>query len=133
VKLLYLGTHVCPPESLSRLLLLGDELVFLDQPSVSFDNWGTVGAPSFMRRFSFEGSPVTVSVVTPPSGPARNLYESYVQADVTNPAFVKAFLDGLKNDDIFAERFLARDANYGDGRSGVDIRRLLVADKSLSE
>jgi hypothetical protein len=67
VKLLYIGTHVCPADSLARLLVLGDEIVFLDQPSVIFDNWGTVGAPSFMRRFSFEGSPVTVSVVEPPS------------------------------------------------------------------
>jgi hypothetical protein len=127
VKLLYIGTHFCPVDSLARLLVLGDELVFLDRPSVTFDNWGTIGAQSYMRRYSFKGSPVTVSVVEPASG----LYESYVQADITNPAFVKAFLDGLKSDDAFAERFLPPDANYGDGRNGVDIRRLLVADESL--
>jgi hypothetical protein len=37
----------------------------------------------------------------------------------------------LRMDDTFAERFLAPKANYGDGRNGVDVRRLLVADKSL--
>ena len=61
----------------------------------------------------------------------RGLFESYVQADIGNPAFVKAFFNGLKNDDVFAEQLLARDANYGNGRNGIDIRRLLVADQSL--
>jgi hypothetical protein len=131
MKLLYIGTHFCPADTLARLLVLGDELVFLDRPSVTFDNWGTIGHPSLMRRISFEGSPVAVSVIEPPSGPAHGLYESYVQTDVTNPAFIKAFLDGLKEDDTFAERLLPPSANYGDGRTGVDIRRLLVADQSL--
>jgi hypothetical protein len=106
VKLLYIGTHVCPADALARLLVLGDELIFLDRPSVTFDNWGTVGSSSQMRRFSWEDSPVKVSVLKPPGGPARYLYESYVQADISNPAFVKAFLDGLKSDHDFAERFL---------------------------
>ena len=88
MKLLYIGTHFCPADSLARLLVLGDELVFLDRPSVTFEQWGTIGCQSFMRRLSFEGSPVAVSVIAPPSGPARYLYESYVQADITNPSFV---------------------------------------------
>ena len=54
-----------------------------------------------------------------------------MQADITNPGFIKAFLDGLREDNIFAERFLPPTANYGDGRNGVDIRRLLAADESL--
>jgi hypothetical protein len=132
VKLLYIGTHFCPVETLARLLVLGNELVFLDRPSVTFDNWGTIGHASYMRRVAFEqDAPVKISVVEPPSGPAAGLYESYVHADITNPAFVAAFLDGLKHDDVFAERLLPPGANYGDGRNGVDIRRLLVADQSL--
>jgi hypothetical protein len=112
VKLLYIGTHACPAESLARLLVLGNELVFLDWPSVTFGQWGTVGHQSIMRGFSFEGSPVAVSVVAPPT--ARRLYESYVQADSTNPAFVKAFLDGLKSTMTFSPR----GANYGEGQTG---------------
>jgi hypothetical protein len=132
MKLLYIGTHFCPVDSFARLLVLGDELVFLDRPSVTFGNWGTIGHQSVMRRVSFDSSaPVKISVVEPPSGPARGLYESYVQADITNRAFVEAFLNGLKNDHIFAERFLPPGANYGDGRNGVDLRRLVVADQSL--
>jgi hypothetical protein len=132
MKLLYIGTHFCPLDSRTRLLVLGNELVFLDRPSVTFGTWGTIGHQSVMRRVSFEpGAPVKISVVEPPSGPAQGLYESYVQADITNSAFVAAFLDGLKSDHVFAERFLPPGANYGDGRNGVDLRRLLVADQSL--
>jgi len=132
LKLLYIGTHFCPVDTLARLLVLGDELVFLDRPSVTFGNWGTVGSSSYIRGISFgESPPVKVSVAEPPSGPARGLYESYVQADIANPAFIRAFLDGLKGDDIFAERFLPRNANYGGGRNGEDVRRLLAADQSL--
>jgi hypothetical protein len=50
---------------------------------------------------------------------------------IDNPTFVAAFLDGLKSDHAFAERFLPPGANYGDGRNGADLRRLLVADQSL--
>ena len=49
----------------------------------------------------------------------------------TSPTRPLLFLDGLKSDDVFAERFLPRDANYGEGRNGADIRRLLVTDQSL--
>jgi len=131
VKLLYIGTHFCPSDTLARLLILADELVFLDRPSVTFDSWGTVGSESFMRRISWEGAPVKVTVAKPPSGPASLFYEPYVQADITNPTFVRAFVDGLKNDNDFAERFLPPGANYGQGRNGADVRRLLVADPSL--
>jgi hypothetical protein len=132
MKLLYTGTHFCPADSLARLLVLGDELVFLDRPSVTFGNWGTIGHQSVMRRVSFDGgAPVKISVVEPPGGPAHVLYESYVRADITNRAFVAAFLDGLKSDHVFAERLLPPGANYGDGRDGVDLRRSLVADQSL--
>jgi hypothetical protein len=133
LKLLYIGTHFCPSDALARLLVLGDELVFLDRPSVTFDNWGTVGCSSFMRQISWEGSPVAVTVLESPSGPARYLYEPYVQADIRNPAFVRAFLDGLKDDDTFAQRLLPPQADYGDGRNGADLRRFLVADPSLYE
>lgn len=131
LKLLYFGTHFCQSDTLARLFVLGDELVFLDRPSVTFDNWGTVGCPSLMRQISWEGSPISVTVLEPPSGPARYLYEPYVQADITNPAFIRAFFDGLKSDDTFAQRLLPPQGDYGDGRNGADIRRLLVADPSL--
>jgi hypothetical protein len=131
MKLLYIGTHFCPADSLARLMLLGNELCFLDRPSVTFDNWGTIGHDSYMRNISFGESPIKISILKPPSGPADALYAPYVQADIANPDFIAAFLDGLRADNVFAERFLQPKANYGDGRTGVDVRRLLNSDPSL--
>lgn len=77
MKLLYVGTHFCPAESMSRLLLLGTELCFLDRPSVTFGTWGTIGHDSYMRQVSFgQDAPIKVSVFKPPSGPADDLYRS---------------------------------------------------------
>ena len=72
-----------------------------------------------MRQVGFpDDAPVKKLVVEPPSGPARGLYELYVSADITNPAFIKAFLDGFRDDDTFAERFMPPAANYA-GQKGA--------------
>ncbi len=131
MKLLYVGTHFCPADTLSRLFLLGSELCFLDRPSVTFGDWGTVGSDSYMRGLSFGPSPVPITVLKPASGPAHELHQAYVLADLDNPDFVRSVFEGLRSDDVFAERLLQPAGNYGDGRTGVDIRRLLVADTGL--
>jgi hypothetical protein len=132
MKLLYIGSHFCPAHSLARLLLLGNELCFLDRPSVTFGNWGTIGHDSYMRQISFGTSPVKISVHKPPSGPAHELYQPYIQADITNPDFVGRVFRGLETDDAFAARLLPPQANYGDGVTGADLRRSLTGDQSLA-
>jgi hypothetical protein len=131
MKLLYIGTHFCPAESLSRMFLLGDELCFLDRPSVSFGKWGTIGADSLMRGAPWPAAPVKVTVLEPPSGPAQHLYQPYIEADITNRAFVKTVLDGLRNDREFAERIIPSKANYGNGNNGAALRQKLLADPAL--
>jgi hypothetical protein len=73
--------------TLKRLLIVGDELAFMDRPSVTFKQWGTVGRNSPMRRLPFETAPVQVRVFEPPSGPAENFFLSYIEADLTSPDF----------------------------------------------
>jgi hypothetical protein len=133
MKLLYIGTHFCPPESLSRLFLLGTELCFLDRPSVTFDSWGTIGHDSFMRRVSFGDAPIKVSVITPPGGRVDELYKTYIEADIQNHEFVATVLEGLRSDQAFAERLLQPAGNYGEGLTGVDVRRLLISDPGLHQ
>jgi hypothetical protein len=118
MKLLYIGTHFCPADTLSRLFILGSELCFLDRPSVSFGNWGTIGADSYMRGVSFGKSPVPVTVLKPPSGAAKELYHPYVSADLDNPNFIRTVYEGLKSDSLFAERVLQPKANYGGAITG---------------
>jgi hypothetical protein len=131
MKLLYIGTHFCPADALSRMFLFGDEVCFLDRPSVVFGNWGTVGAESFMRRAAWPTSPIKVTVLKPPSGPAQKLYQPFVEADIRNRDFVKTALDGLRKDTDFAERVLPSVADYGNGNNGAALRQKLLADPTL--
>jgi hypothetical protein len=133
MKLLYIGSHFCPIDTLSRLFLLADEIAFLDRASVTFEKWGTVGHESYMRRVAFPDSPVKINVQAPPSGPASNFYQLYLEADLTNPQFIRATFDGFLHDDTFAERLLPPKANYGSGLTGIDLRRALLADPSLTD
>ncbi len=127
MKLLYYGGTACSYDTLKRLLLVGSELSFMDRPSVTFGNWGTIGHESPLRRFAAADQPVPISVFAPPSGPANALYQSYVSADLENPDFVSAVLAGLR-DNTFASKFIPSEANYGDGLKGADVLRGLLAD-----
>ncbi len=102
MKVIYSTSAASDVDTLKRLLLLADEIAFLDRPSVIFRNWGTVGSPSPMRRFEGTHGPVTISVHEPPSGPAEYAYKEYIGSDVTNAAFRQAFFEGFKADESFA-------------------------------
>jgi hypothetical protein len=132
MKLLYAGDSAASPPDLKRLLILATEIVFIDRPSVTFDNWGTIGADSPMRRIDLSGSPVAISVEAPPSGPARFGYESFVQADLDNRHFRSTFLSGFRSDKDFASKFVQMKASYGD-RTGQEIWEAIVADASLQQ
>jgi hypothetical protein len=131
MKLLFIGASACSADTLARLLLLGNEICFLDRPSVTFDNWGTIGHQSPLRRLSTTGLPVQISVHAPPSRGAGLYYAPYVEADLANPAFVKAFFDGLRNDAAFADKMIQPHANYGSNVTGSDLRRELLNDPTL--
>jgi hypothetical protein len=132
MKLLYIGGSSCGADILARLLLLGDELCFLDRPSVTFDNWGTIGHPSPMRQFSTEGQPVKITAIEPPGGPARLLYAPYIEADLNNSSFVTTVLDGLRSDPMFGNKCFAPTANYGEGLSGADCAPVLYLMRDLA-
>jgi hypothetical protein len=126
LKLLYSGGTACSYDTLKRLLLVGSELSFMDRPSVTFGNWGTIGHASPLRDFP-AADIVPISVYAPASGPAGDVYQPYAAADLENPAFVSAVVAGLR-DNNFAAKFIQPKANYGDGLNGEDIIRSLLAD-----
>jgi hypothetical protein len=43
MKLLYSGAEFCDQPILKRLLVVAEEIHFMDRPSVTFRNWGTIG------------------------------------------------------------------------------------------
>jgi hypothetical protein len=131
MKLLYSGASGCDEPTLKRLLLVGTELVFMDRPSVTFGKWGTIGHASMFRALDTRGEPVTVSVLSAPSGPATRLYEPYAAADFENPDFTRTCLEGLR-DPVFASKFIQIEGNYGDGVKGRTIIDALTRDTDLT-
>ena len=72
-----------------RLLLLGQEISFVDRPSIFLaDNYGTVGVTSDMRMLikEFEGSPIKLIVDEPPNNTFNSkFYEKYFEKDFRKP------------------------------------------------
>lgn len=113
MKLLYSSEEFCNQTILKRLLVVAEEIHFMDRPSVNFKNWGTIGHDSHARRFDWSGSPVPIDVFRPPSGLAQGLYEPYIEADINNPHFAQIVLDGFRASDEFAKKFIQFGADYG--------------------
>jgi hypothetical protein len=130
MKLLYSGEEFCDQPILKRMLVVAEEIHFMDRPSVTFKNWGTIGHDSYARRIDWTGSPVLVDVFHPPSGPAQSLYTPYIEADINSPIFAQIVLDGFRTSDEFASKFIQFGANYGSGK-GQEIVNALRQDKDL--
>jgi len=130
MKLLYSGSTFCDEPVLKRLLVVAEEIQFMDRPSVTFQNWGTIGHDSFARRIDYSGSPVPIGTIAPPSGPCEWLYRPYIEADINNPEFVSVVLEGFKSSDNFASKFIQFEANYGRVK-GKEVVQALRADNNL--
>lgn len=133
MKVLYAGSSFCSTPTLKRLFLIADEITFLDRPSVTFDDWGTIGSDSPVRRFDWTEAPAKVTAMAPPSGPAAALYASYIKQDRETPRFGEVLLDGLKRSDDFANQYVQLEANYGPIGKGRNIIEALRADLNLLE
>ncbi len=111
---------------MQRLLLMADEIEFIDRPSVGFDNWGLVGSESHVRTFKMpDDSPVKLVVHAPPDPLGSGVYQRYLERDLGAPVFVQTVLAGLRQSDAFARKFIQPDANYGIG-NGRQVRAALV-------
>jgi hypothetical protein len=137
MKLLYSGAPACSWEALKRLLIVADELVFMDRPCTVFGDppgseWGEVGIQSPMRQVTgfFAGSPVAVSVHEPPTGlSATPLFQRYLDVDLEGD-FRSVVLEGLGQDELFAAKLIQLDGKYPSG-SGREIVSALVGDPTL--
>jgi hypothetical protein len=114
-ELLFSGDPGCSSQTLKRLMIIGEELAFMDRPSVTIGGWTMIGSGSPLRQFegAMQDTQPSLRVYTPPVGPISSLHEEYVRRDLANPAFREAFLRGLRTSDDFAFKFLQLKADYG--------------------
>lgn len=132
MRVLYSGGTICSFETLQRLVLLADEIAFMDRPSVMVGNFGTVGYDSEFRQLRLEDAPVTFSIHAPPDGEKKDLYLRYIEADLKDANFIRIVLDGLKADVTFQRRLVQLEANYGWG-TGRQVLDELLKDPTLYE
>ena len=132
MRVLYSGGTICSFETLQRLILLADEIAFMDRPSVRVGNFGTIGQASEFRQFRIEDSPVTFSIHAAPDGEKKDLYLRYIEADLNDANFIRIVLDGLKTNITFQRRLIQLDVNYGWG-TGQQVLEELLKDRTLYE
>lgn len=130
MRVLYSGGTFCSFVTLKRLVLLADEIAFMDRPSVTLGSFGTVGHESEFRQLRTEDSPILFSVHAPPAGQEKDLYLRYIEADLKDNDFIRIVIDGLKSDEIFRRRLVQLEANYGWG-SGLEVLNELLKDPTL--
>lgn len=84
-----------------RLLLLGDEIAFVERPSIQFiKDLGTVSSPSGIRGLlpQFENAPVKLRVEMPPDTVfSSGFYQHYFKLDIANPDFISSVIEGVRN------------------------------------
>jgi hypothetical protein len=66
MKLLFFGSAGCNGNTLKHLLLIAEEIAFLNRPSITFHNWGTVAVDSPFKNVDSSDSPVAIKTFPPP-------------------------------------------------------------------
>lgn len=132
MKVLFAGGTFCEYQTLQRLVLIADEIAFMDRPSVTFGNWGTIGRDSKIRQYDTKNLPIIFSAHSPPSGPVTELYSHYIEADLANPRLIAIFLEGLSCNPTFTGKFIGLKGDYGAAK-GNQIRDALIKDTTLSQ
>jgi hypothetical protein len=132
MKLLFSGDSGCTPSTLKRLMIIAEEIGFMDRPSISLPGFTTIGHASPLRAFeqALRHTEVKLSVYQPPSGPIGPLYKRYLEADLNNHDFRNVFLSGLRDSPEFARKFIQLEADYGQG-TGKDLLAALLSDRTL--
>jgi hypothetical protein len=89
MKLLFTGDPGCSGQTLKRLMIIGEELAFMDRPSVTVGGGTMIGINSPLRQFepAMQETQPSLKVYTPPVGPISPLHEEYARRDLANPAF----------------------------------------------
>jgi hypothetical protein len=114
--------------TLVKEVLLFDELHFMDRPSMTFGDFGTIGAASPFRQVeaSFREEGVPFFVHPAPMGPVRSEWYDDVKADVNDPEFLKRFQNGLRRSPAF-RRLQVVPGNYGEYGNEESVAQKLMA------
>lgn len=109
--------------TLKKAILLFDEIHFIDRPSFTLKNYGTIGAPSPLREVeeSFRDDakiPLYVHGIVGNKLPSDILEQ--IEQDIQDADFLKNFQDGLRNSVRF-QNINIPPGNYGPAGNANDV------------
>jgi hypothetical protein len=132
INVLYYPDFWVAQATLVKAILLFDELHFMDRPSMTFGQFGTIGSASPLRQVeaAFRNEGVPFYVHPAPMGPVHGEWYEHIRADVNDPEFLKRFQNGLKTSPTFRNLQVVP-GNYGEyGDQNSVAQRLVAVDLS---
>lgn len=112
--------------TLKKAILLFDELHFIDRPSFTFDNFGSIGAASPLRSFeaSFREAGVPLYVHSINGGKLHGDLLDQTISDINDFEFIAKFQSGIKSSDTFKNIHIPH-GNYGEAGNADEVARKL--------
>ena len=120
-KVFYYPNSECSPLVLAKSMLVFDEIVFFDHPSISLPTFGTIGHPSGMRQTAFHLSQhhgYNIRVVEPAGGPVEGEIQKIIDADLANDDFKETFFKLMRKDPTFLADTATRARDHDFGKYG---------------
>jgi hypothetical protein len=128
VNVFYYPSMVADSATLKRSILLFDELHFIDRPSFTFGNFGTIGTASPLRAYekSFREHGIPLYVHAPHDGPVEGEFLEQVKNDVNDCEFLRRFQNGLEESAVFRNQQITP-GNYGEVGNQDDLAKALIS------
>ena len=126
IRTLYYPDMFVSETTLKKAILLFDELHFIDRPSFTFNNFGSIGATSPIRPYeaSFREAGVPIYVHGIAGGRLEGDFLEQTLSDIDDLEFLIRFQSGIKSSKTFKD-ILVPQGNYGEGRNADDVANKL--------
>lgn len=134
INVLYYPDMQTSENTLKKAILLFDELHFMDRPSLTFNNFGTIGIASPLRQFeeTFRKNGVPLYVHGVNGGKVQGDLLDQVRSDINDLSFIKEFKEGLETSTTFRNIHIPP-GNYGPSGNEKDVAEKFANTDILSE
>ncbi|STX84921.1 Uncharacterised protein [Legionella donaldsonii] len=122
INVIYYPDMFVSETTLKKAILFFDEIHFMDRPSLTINNIGTIGATSPLRQYeeSFRDAGVPLFVHGVQGGRITGDLLDQVYSDINDLLFLNRFKDGLRTSLTFRNLQIPA-GNYGNAGNEVDV------------
>jgi hypothetical protein len=138
MRIVLSGPTLCSTNTFKRLLLVAEELAFIDRALTTGQSVVTDSVLSDLAR-AFKNGPVEVTVHKPPEwspmdleDPFAQLDRAYWDQDLGNFQFRRIVLQGMARSEEFRRKLLDLDFVYDQNRTGRQVLQWISEDSSMA-